>query len=126
MGLTTVTQIVNNPYLQDKTPSGIERTLPFINAKYRSRIRVVDFYPQNLEDFARSLEDSMYEDAEQGDREDKNSMDMDVEVEKKWEWAFFLLVEDAKQPKTAHETIKLKLLVSGGDAECLLKLDATE
>ena len=124
--LATLDQIVDTPFLQEKTPSGIERTLPFINAEYRSRIRIVDFHPQNLEDFAHSLHDPMYGDTALSDSEDADLEDISMEMEKNWEWAFYILVEDARQPKAARARTQLKLLVAGSEAEGLLKLDATE
>jgi hypothetical protein len=41
----------------------------------------------------------------------------------RWEWAFWLLLEDVKKnSRGEHE--RMKVLVAGRDAEYLLKLDA--
>ncbi|KAL9066947.1 MAG: hypothetical protein Q9157_006969 [Trypethelium eluteriae] len=126
VSLTRIRDIVNSPRLQDKTPSGIERMLPFINAKYRSSIRVVDFHPHNLEDFAHAYDDAVYNDAEQSENDDQDCMEIDGETHKKWEWGFYLLVEDARRPRIAELRTSLKLLVAGKDAEFLLDMEATD
>ena len=124
--LTSVVEIVIGPHLYDKTPLGIERKLPFINAKYRSQVRVVDFYPQTLEDFARRSDDLGHTDVEQSGSEDADFVETNGRNEEKWKWAFYLLVEDGKQANVANQPSQLNLLVGGSDADYLLKLDATE
>jgi hypothetical protein len=54
-------------------------------------------------------------------------MDMDDSslLPSRWEWAFYLLVEDAK-PVLGSNHVRMPLLVAGKDAEYLLKIDATE
>ena len=67
---------------------GVKFIIPFINAKYRARARVVDFLPKPLEEFAVS--------PLPGDEPEKSSMDiMDYEASPKFEWSFDLLLEDA-------------------------------
>ncbi|KAL9096831.1 MAG: hypothetical protein Q9165_000795 [Trypethelium subeluteriae] len=126
ISLTQVREIVNNPHLRDKPPSGIERMLPFISAKYRSSIRVVDFHPHTLQDFAHACDDAVYNDAEPSKDEDQDCMEIDVEPRKEWEWAFYLLVEDVRSSRIAGHRTHLKLLVAGKDAEFLLNMEATK
>lgn len=44
----------------------------------------------------------------------------------KWEWGFGLLVEDAEKTPPGQKPARMSLIVSGMDAEYLLKLTATE
>ncbi|KAI9711747.1 MAG: hypothetical protein M1820_001892 [Bogoriella megaspora] len=124
--MTSIGTILDFEYLQNETPSGIKRSLPFLNAKYRSQVRVVDYYPDKLEDFARSLDNKSYNDVPDSENEDSDIMGIDTVPPKRWEWAFYILVEDAKKAKAGARSAYLPLTVSGSDAEYLLKLDATD
>lgn len=92
--------------------------LPFVNARYRARVRVVDFKPDNLEDFAQPVGDPSYDDLASDAEEDWDG------IPKGWEWAFCLLVEDALS--TSPEKTRMRLIVANDGAEHLLKMDATE
>ncbi|TKA81109.1 hypothetical protein B0A49_01761, partial [Cryomyces minteri] len=120
--ITPISEIINNPLLMNKTPGGVERQLPFINMKCRARVRVVDFYPDPLEDFSRSLDDPTYNDTAS---DDEDPIGLDSQGPQRWEWNFFLRVEDAKPPLGTKAT-QMTLLVVAEDAEFLLKLDATD
>ncbi|OCL03931.1 hypothetical protein AOQ84DRAFT_226728 [Glonium stellatum] len=124
--ISSISSIIENPYLENKAPNGIETKLPFVNAKYRARVRVVDFWPPKLEDFSRSLNDTAYNDTI-CDTNDDESHQSDPQVTKSWEWAFCLLVEDATTPSSTKEPqARLNLLVAQDDAVHLLKMDATD
>jgi protection-of-telomeres protein 1 len=73
---------------------------------------VVDFSPNKLEDFARSLADPNY-----------NDIDGEPTVHQRdvWEWAFWLLLEEPRAPP-GKPLERMKVLVSGTDAEFLLNL----
>lgn len=125
--ITPVSDILENPHLSYKTPTGIESTLPFINAKYRARVRVVDFWPPNLEDFSRRLDNSDYCPLASNSVSDSGSEADDSEIRKKWEWAFSLLVEDATTPSSIKEApSRMNLVVAQDGAEFLLKMDAVD
>jgi protection-of-telomeres protein 1 len=94
-------------------------TLPFINQRVRARVRVVDFMPDNIEDFARSLDDETYNEW------DPYSDTIPLSDTNKWEWAFYLLVEDAK-PVAGEEPMQLSLQVFGEEAKKLLGLDPAD
>jgi protection of telomeres protein 1 len=114
--LHTLHSIIHSPQLHGKTPEGSHITYPLMLAKFRARVRVVDFYPPKLEDFSRSLQDPEFNDcsAEEDWRMPRPS----------WEWAFYLLVEDAHQDEKMKE--RMKLVVAGPEAEYLLNLTASE
>lgn len=89
-------------------------------------MRVVDFWPPRLEDFARSLNDATYNDTSYDTNDDGDYLAESL-VTKSWEWVFCLLVEDATTPSSMKDTqARLNLLVTQNDAEFLLKMDATE
>jgi protection of telomeres protein 1 len=102
-------------------PGGDHITYPFMNIAFRSQVRVVDFYPPKLEDFSHSLDDPGYND--DPDPEDSSYMDIDMDPIPRWEWGFWLLLEDLKK-NSRQEHEQMKVLVSGSDAEYLLKLTA--
>lgn len=82
---------------KNTTPDGITYALPFVNAKYRARVRVVGFSPERLEDFAVS---------ESVDDDDKseNSLQMDWESSPKYHWSFSLTLQDASRQKSSHDS----------------------
>jgi protection of telomeres protein 1 len=115
--LSALSDIINNPHRQNKTPGGAQTVLPFVCARYRARVRVVDFKPDILEDFAQPIGDPSYDDLEATEAE------WDF-TPKGWEWAFCLLAEDALS--SSGERTRIRLIVDNDGAEHLLKMDATE
>lgn len=95
---------------------GITYKLPFQNVCYRPLIRVVDFYPPDLEDFAVQIPMPGY-----GNDDDDLGPQYTT-----WEWRFCLLAEgtdptDSKQPREL-----MKIFVHGGEGVHLLGLDPDE
>ena len=117
----------NNP------PNGAPYTLPFQNINSRATVRVVDFFPPNLVDFAvprpkASEYDVLSEDegSESGSDQQSNDPDDRSEAEDaQWEWRFGLVLEDALGARH-QEKAKIEVYVTGQDAEGLLKLEAEE
>ena len=116
------------------TPTGTSYSLPFQNIKSRATVRIIDFFPSDLADFAvpcpKPSEYDILTDSEESDSgcdresasEDESSAE---EEERRWEWRFGLLIEDASGPKNGAKAT-MKVYVAGQDAEFLLKLDAVE
>ncbi|OTB18744.1 hypothetical protein K445DRAFT_314613 [Daldinia sp. EC12] len=106
-------------------------TLPFTCAKYRANVRVVDFRPHKLEDFATWRKNTEYDilsdysgasDSESD--EDQGTLDGYV-GEKVWEWRFLLLLEEAV-PKKKCEDNRLWVVVDNTEAQMLVNLDAVD
>jgi protection-of-telomeres protein 1 len=106
---------------------------PFTLSKYRSIVRVVDYFPHKIEDFAvgrRASEFDMLSDYSGGEDTDPGE-DMRIFKSGKgfakhvWEWRFALQVEDASS-KDSKE--RLWLVVDNHAAQALLGLegDATK
>lgn len=117
------------------TPKGATYILPFQNVRSRATVRVVDFFPPKLEDFSRKSVSSEYDVLSDSESEvDSNSDDDDGSgagsdrgaASVKWEWAFYLLVEDANPVPRGQTKTRMKVVVAGNDAEFLLRLDAEE
>lgn len=114
-------------------PNGATYTLPFQNINSRATVRVIDFFPPNLVDFAvRRRKASEYailsEDdcSESGSDQQINDPDDRSEAEDaQWEWRFALVLEDAICSREQNKAT-LEVYVTGQDAECLLKLEAEE
>lgn len=118
MALSTFDDILHNPARQTTTSKGYDITLPFINAKYRTHVRVVDFSPNRLEDFARSMQDPTWNTALLDDSIEHRRDD-------RWKWGFTLLVEEAHVPAGAKAT-RFPLFVDNDGAQYLLNMDAAE
>ncbi|KAI1914721.1 hypothetical protein LOZ65_005577 [Ophidiomyces ophidiicola] len=121
----TIKQILENESHWNMGPDGIKYQLPFQNLKYRASIRVVDFFPPNLEDFAVQHNPEL---AILGDDSDLNHSDEEPTTNRQiWQWRFCLLVEDGG-PNVHHppgqRRERLKLFVADADAVFLLSLDA--
>lgn len=106
---------------------GVEFQLPFQNVRYRSSVRVVDYFPHNLEDFSVLYNRDL---ALLSDDTDDVSDDSDSDANRWWEWRFCLLVEDGGPnipplpPGQTRE--RMPLFVWGSDAEFLLQMDAVK
>ena len=98
----------------NELPDGRVQVLPFINVKYRTRVRVLDFAPKPLEDFAIPAEARDDLDASQlGQSIDFNSPPAH-------EWAFMLLLEDAtKAPYSGTETDMMWVTLHHEEAQYL-------
>jgi protection-of-telomeres protein 1 len=117
--MSSVTEIIHNPSLKTIDAKGVDIVLPFVNAKYRTRIRVVDFFPHNLEEFARSMADPDWHTALQ--KSDLGEMRQNT----RWEWGFVLLVENANVAAgTTPE--RLRLFVNNPAGQHLLNMNASE
>lgn len=99
-----------------KSPGGIEYRVPFQNICYRSKVRVVDFFPPNMADFA-VPKNSKH--AVPDDDNDINGFTM-------WDWRFCLLVESAAPIPPGGSRERIPLFVSGADAVYLLCMDPVE
>ncbi|KAF2486297.1 hypothetical protein BDY17DRAFT_315178 [Neohortaea acidophila] len=95
-----------NAMHKNTTPAGREYVLPFINVKYRARVRVVDFEPKRLEDFVHQGQPARRED----DGEDEAVMDWESSA--RWEWGFSLQLEDASRTKESDGDASNRLWVN--------------
>lgn len=94
-------------------------------------MRVVDFYPPRLEDFAvpyNPEDDMLSESGTSSEDSDEDAlMSSDYPHRRRiWEWRFCLLVENGKPVPRGQPKKRMRLYVSGKDAEYLLKIDAAE
>ena len=127
ISLTQISTILDPTILARHTQAGNLYTLPFQNSVYRSRVRVVDFFPPSLTDFCVPIRDSEY--GHLSDHESVSDVDptqdkMDLDdADVRWEWCFVLLVEDAK-PVPGIEPAQMELLVCARDGDFLLRQDA--
>lgn len=91
---------------------------------------MIDFFPPQLEDFSHSFVDDTYNLLSSTDdtgieRHEADENQLSHPSPSNWEWAFFLLLEDACQTSAPSvAATRLPVLVSHDDAIYLLKLDA--
>jgi protection of telomeres protein 1 len=116
--------IMHSPLLHGKTSDGDHITYPFMLLKFRANVRVVDFYPPKLEDFSHSLDDPEFNDCSAPEDSTMDEYEYSTSPPR-WEWSFFLLVEDGNF-QNEQQRVRMNLLVAGPDAEYLLKLTASE
>ncbi len=125
--VSTISQMLE-PAFHDTTIHGqcLKLPLPFTCTKYRACVRVVDFYPRKLEDFAASYRVSQF------DMLSDNGSDSEDEVyeeaQEAWEWRFALQLQDAQAPrqKGAAEPSTMWVVVGNADAQYLTGLDASD
>ncbi|KAJ4250520.1 hypothetical protein NW762_011774 [Fusarium torreyae] len=111
--------------------------LPFVNLNHRANVRVVNFSPSSIVDFARPrkesemdiLSDDGEESPENSDSEDEDYQTQQMTIEdftkpRKWEWRFFLELEDATVPDK-QEKQRLWVAVDNQSGQCLTSLDAS-
>ncbi|KAJ4306258.1 hypothetical protein N0V88_001056 [Collariella sp. IMI 366227] len=118
---------------QYERSSNVVHTLPFVCAKYQSRVRVVDFFPSSLEDFASSRKQTQYDML--SDNEDhsdgQSSSDDDRNTRRIWEWRFALQLEDAAAAETNTKRYstnppRIWVFVDNFEAQSLTNLDAAD
>ncbi|KAK3903318.1 hypothetical protein C8A05DRAFT_14714 [Staphylotrichum tortipilum] len=137
---TTITSILGPP-LYETTLNNHPASLPvpFTCAKYRALVRVVDFFPPSLQDFASPRKPTVYDAlSDNEDNSDVLSSDDDDDdddgaagTDRIWEWRFALQLEDPTPPpkpgkKTPDPPPRLWVLVDNADAQCLTGLNATD
>jgi protection of telomeres protein 1 len=122
------------PYHTTVDGEQVEIILPYTNVKYRTTVRVVDYRPRKLEDFAvwrKVTEFDMLSDCSGGadsesDNDDEGTLDR-FTGEKVWEWRFALLLEEAGHKAGAKgPPERLWAMVSNFEGQQLTKRDACE
>lgn len=100
---------------------GITYKLPFQNVCYRPLVRVVDFYPPKLEDFAVQVPVNPVAGFDDDGEEDLGPKYTT------WDWRFCLLVEGTEptDPKKQNRGL-MQIFVTAGEGTHLLSLDADE
>ncbi|OGM41530.1 telomere-binding alpha subunit central domain protein [Aspergillus bombycis] len=115
-----IEDIVTSEFHEFESHDGVEYRLPFQNLCYKTTVRVVDFFPPDIKDFA----------VRQQPKENHSGSSMYRNAEDdgitRWEWRFCLLIEDALPPPPGQPKEQIKLFVSDANAEFLLKMSATD
>jgi len=108
-------------------------TLPFVNSKHRVIVRVVDFVPKNLQDFAhwRQMSEfdilSDYSGIDSDSDVDMNTGDLEAyRGEKKWEWRFALQLEEVNLDSGENESSRLWAVVDNIEGQQLTNLNACD
>ena len=107
-----------------------------MNVRYRSNVRVIDYFPSKLEDFAKphriSIND-MLSDNDSSDSDIDSSLPLSAtqlnsqDEEIKWEWRFGLVVEDGtRSAGSKGRSPTLQIIVTQKDADFLLRMEAVE
>ena len=106
--------------------------MPFQNINSRAFVRVIDFFPSELADFAvpcaKPSEYDILSEPEESEDGSGSEISTDSNLtepatERRWEWRFGFILEDALGPKNEAKAT-MEVYIVGEDAECLLKLDA--
>ncbi|UKZ57838.1 hypothetical protein TrVGV298_011699 [Trichoderma virens] len=130
--ISTIGDILEPIYVEtDVNGEHVKLQLPFVNMNYRANVRVVNFMPPDIEDFAhpkKSSEYAMLSDYEESDADsDMEEETVDRSTVREWEWRFFLELEDASPPGDIQSDKKtLWVAVNNFSAQCLLNLDASD
>lgn len=137
--ISTIGDILDPVYVEtDINGEQVKLQLPFVNMKYRANVRVVNFMPLDLEDFAqpKKLKKKKHPEFNMLSDEEESDADADMEGEEEtvdhseprvWEWRFFLELEDASSHgENQKEKKTLWVAVNNPSAQCLLSLDASD
>jgi protection-of-telomeres protein 1 len=115
----------------DQTGRSREQLSPFDVCNYKANVRVVDYFPAKIEDFAvgrRPSEFDMLSDYSGGEdtdpEEEMRAFRAGKCLPKKiWEWRFALQVVDANDRSSME---RMWLMIGNYDAQMLLNMDATK
>lgn len=132
--LSTVAELLEQIYFETLIGQDAAKLpLPFINANYRTSVRVKNYLPHRLEDFAfAKLKGDVYDVL--SDAESESSVDSDDETMDRfvtstkiagWEWRFHLLLEDARDPDSDQKDT-VWVTVDNHAAQCLLNMNASD
>lgn len=91
---------------------------PFSNFKYRVTVRVVDYFPHLIEDFAVLCSETV-RDLSLGSNEAEDDC---INKRENWEWRFSLLLEDASMTKTRTKE-RVWVIVDNVAAQGLLNIE---
>ena len=98
--LSTVYEILDQKIIEiEDEASSFAFRLPFCNANYRAKVRVVDFYPDNITQFVRPKKAPSDMDI-LSDAESCSSYENDTQESRhdgEWAWHFMLKLEDASE-----------------------------
>lgn len=106
--------------------------LPFTNVKFRANVRVVDFRPRRLEDFAawrKETEFDLLSDYDGGSASESDGQGGTLDsftAPKIWEWRFALELEDASPKEKGEKPERLWALVDNIETQQLVNMDASE
>lgn len=108
--------------------SGQELALPFLNVRNRVRVRVVDFWPPALEEFAKLAQPNEIGKTLEDGEASEDDTDMLSLPSQRWVWDFFLLLEDIKSHRAGQSPAQQWVHVNHTYAEFLIGMeeDATE
>ncbi|KAJ5165971.1 hypothetical protein N7492_006267 [Penicillium capsulatum] len=117
----SIDSILSGETHMSTTPGGVTYQLPFQNFCYRPIVRVVDYFPPNVADFAVQVPNKSIR------HRGKDPLCNDEDSPKIWEWRFCLLIEGVEPLPTKMEPrAQMKLFVSGAGGEFLLNDHATD
>ncbi|CAK7237634.1 hypothetical protein SEUCBS140593_010045 [Sporothrix eucalyptigena] len=145
-GERTITALARilEPNLYTSTGEGTDTAkiplhLPFANIKFKAQVRIVDYLPHRLSDFAVPCRTNEFDIL--GDDSDSSGSSSSSENEAvngddvSWQWRFALLLEDASSPTPAAygeddinkaPPVRLWAVVDDFHGQTLLKMDATD
>ena len=132
---TALSEMLQRRRLDINVQGGVMNVeLPFTCARYRANVRVTDFFPDKLDNFACWRRHSEFDllgndgastDEESDDDEGESEGEGRSPSQRIWEWRFALRLEDASaQSRGAKDAIWV--MVNNLEAQLLLGLDACE
>lgn len=131
--ISTIEDILKPVYVEtDVNGEQVKLRLPFVNLNYRANVRVVNFMPPDLEDFAQPKKVTEYGVLSDYESDADSGLEGDTELDpatpRQWEWRFYLELEDANHPAPDKEEKKKTVWVAVNNlsAQCLVNLDASD
>ncbi|RDA82639.1 hypothetical protein CP532_0927 [Ophiocordyceps camponoti-leonardi (nom. inval.)] len=128
--LSSLSQVMQPVFYEttiDDEPVKVQ--LPFVNANYRTVVRVINFEPSQLERFAhpRPRSDTdLLPDREADSHSSSSEQDEDEDANTVWEWCFSLELEEVIDNDGQQSPKTMWVLVDNHAGQCLLNLDAAD
>ncbi|RKF72760.1 putative telomere-binding alpha subunit central domain-containing protein [Golovinomyces cichoracearum] len=91
---------------------------PFTNRKYKVNVRVVDYFPDLVEDFATVCSAKDRNNLSDGEESDRSN----AYVKNKWEWRFSLLLEESSSIKKTKKE-RIWVVIDNDAAKYLLNIE---
>lgn len=132
----SLAHILNNRHsVPLSAENGNQIYAPFVNANYRTNLRVTDFFPHKLEDFSVGRKTSEFDclsdfDPTSDEEDEVNTVGKDISDfilrgndSLQWSWRFALQVEDAKASESATKE-RIWVLIDNDSGQFLLSENA--
>jgi protection-of-telomeres protein 1 len=120
-----------DPSVYERISDQYNYKLKFIPRLFRAAVRVVDYFPHDIQDFAVGREESDFEmlsdySGDESDQGESKRVSSKIQPDKRvWEWRFSLQFEDCSSIKSDPKP-RIWAIIDNRSAQFLLNMDASK